>query len=490
MSNKIQQISSMKQTQELSLKPQMIQSLKMLTLPMVELETILKQEIVENPILELTEQWEEDDSENKEKDTEKNKNTDDDSFDNEIDEEIKKTIEDAKELSEVLDSWNEYHSDYSSSSESGSSEEEPQYDNFIQAEDNHKLEFINQFDKFRLPENEYYFIYDLIDNSNAYGYLPVDFDIYSLAKEYEIIEQRADQLHLLILRTYPRGISARSVSECLFNQLDDYEQADSLVANIILNDFDSLIHRKYSIIAQKYVVSEEEVIECRDRIARLDPKPGLRLSSGKPQYIVPDLIVVRVENDFEIIINDFNIPKISLSRRYHNILSEMSHDKEAISYVRNKINSAKFLIKSVFMRNRTLERVMRSIINHQRNFFYNRSGVLEPLTYSVIAGDLGVNESTISRVVKNKYADTNYGIFCMKDFFCSTAGKDKNYDAVSRQNVQQQIQRLIEEEDSSAPVSDQDIVDILKERGISVSRRVIAKYRDELKIPNSRLRRK
>jgi RNA polymerase sigma-54 factor len=172
------------------------------------------------------------------------------------------------------------------------------------------------------------------------------------------------------------------------------------------------------------------------------------------------------------------------------MLHESSKDKETVKYIRSKINSAKFLIKSIFMRNRTLERVMRSIIHHQRNFFYNNSGLLDPLTYSVIANDLNVNESTISRVVKQKYADTPFGIMCLKDFFCSAAGKDKNYESVSRQNVQIQIEEMINNEDKYNPLSDQELVDILKERGISVSRRVIAKYREEMKIPNSRLRRK
>jgi RNA polymerase sigma-54 factor len=168
----------------------------------------------------------------------------------------------------------------------------------------------------------------------------------------------------------------------------------------------------------------------------------------------------------------------------------MSNDKDAISYVRGKINSAKFLIKTIFMRNRTLERVMRSIINHQKNFFYNNSGILDPLVYAVIADDLEVNESTISRVVKSKYADTHLGVFCLKEFFCTNAGKDKNFEAVSRHNVMSQIKTMIDNEDARSPISDQDIVNILKERGISVSRRVIAKYRDEMMIPNSRHRSK
>ena len=142
------------------------------------------------------------------------------------------------------------------------------------------------------------------------------------------------------------------------------------------------------------------------------------------------------------------------------------------------------------MRNRTVERVTSAIIEHQSQFFYNETGYLEPLTYSVIASDLQVNESTISRVVRTKYADTPFGIMCLKDFFTSSAGKDKNYEAVSRQLVERNIREMIDNEDNNSPISDQDITRILKERGISVSRRVIAKYREGLGILNSRLRKK
>jgi len=206
--------------------------------------------------------------------------------------------------------------------------------------------------------------------------------------------------------------------------------------------------------------------------------------------MVPDVIIKKTGGEFELIINDSATPNIRLSRRYRNIIKSVRHDREALSYVRSKINSAKFLIKSMYLRNRTLERVTRSIIEHQRQFFYDESGVLEPLTYSTIAAELQVNESTISRAVKTKYADTPFGVMCLKDFFTSTAGKDKNYDAVSRQMVERHLREMIEQEDKHNPLSDQDIMAILKERGISVSRRVIAKYRRGLGVLNSRLRRK
>jgi len=487
---KVKQNVDIKHNQEANVLPQMIQSLKMLSLPLLDLETYLIQEIIENPMLELADEVSEDNKDQEKKESEKLQELDEVNIANEQDSEVKKTIEEAKELSEVLDDWNDYHKETGGASDSASDDDEPQYENFVQAEENHKLDFINEFDKYTLAENEYYYIYDLIDSSSTYGFLPKDFDIYALADEYELKHSRADYLHRLILRTYPRGITARSIEECLFHQLERYEQEDPLLSGIVVNDFDDLINRRYHKIAFKYDVSEEDVLTCRDRIGRLDPKPGLRITSGKPQYIVPDIIVVKIEDEFEIIINDFNIPKITLSRKYSSILSEMGHDKDAVNYVRTKINSAKFVIKSMFMRNRTLERVMRAIIKNQRNFFYNNTGVLDPLTYAVIALEVGVNESTISRVVKRKYADTHYGVYCLKDFFVANAGKEKGFESVSRQNVQHQIKKMIEEEDTSAPISDQDIVDRLKERDISVSRRVIAKYRDEMQIPNSRERKR
>jgi RNA polymerase sigma-54 factor len=464
----------------------------MLTLPSIELETMLRQEIQENPLLEINEDYEDDSSvsgeEIKDQDT-----TDSDQSapeGNEIEEMLQQTISDSKELSDILDSWNEYHVETGGRVETGSSDDEERgYDNFVPNEENLKLDYINQFDKHLLSEPEYAFIYDLIDNANAYGYLAEDFDIYEIGREYGIDKARADRLHTLVMKAYPRGITARSISECLYHQLEEYEYR-LLVAEVILHDFDTLLNRRYGQIAQKYDIVEEDVICIRNRISKLDPKPGLRINSGKPQYIVPDVIVRKIEDDFEIIINDFNIPRINFSRRYQNILSEMSADKNAINYVRSKINSAKFLIKTVFMRNRTLERVMRSIINNQRDLFYNVDGVLEPLTYAVIAAELEVNESTISRVVKNKYADTHLGVFCLKDFFCASAGKDRSSESVSRNTVQQQVKSMIDNEDGSAPLSDQDIVHILSERGIKVSRRVIAKYREEMMIPNSRLRKK
>lgn len=473
--NKMTQVLShtQSQTQELALKPQMLQSLKMLSLPMLELEMHIKQEIVENPLLEMNEEEEEDETVLLPEESLRGN------------EEINSTVNEIKELSEILDDWNEYHEERSSQSD-----DDTDYTQLIKEEDNLKQEFIEVIEHFQWPENEYDYAFELIENVNAYGYLPEDYDIYATAREYVIDEVRADEIHITIMNLPPKGITARSISECLLIQLSDNEHIDPTLINILKNDFDLLIHKKYTLLSQKYSIPESKIYEYKEIISRLDPKPGLYIASGRVNYIVPDLIIKLIDTEYEIIINDFSMPRISISKQYHNILQSIKSDRNAIQYVRSKINSAKFLIKSIYMRNRTLEKVMRSIINHQRDFFYSNSGLLEPLNYATIANELQVNESTISRVVKYKYADTPFGIFCLKDFFCSSAGKDKNYESVSRQRVQTTIDELVANEDNKNPLSDQDIVNILKERGIAVSRRVIAKYREEMKIPNSRFRRK
>jgi len=488
MATRLQINNTLRSSIETTLKPQMIESLKILSFPMLELETILKQEIIQNPLLEEIDPFEEEIFEHE---TEPETNEQESSSENEInnDNDISDTVSDIQELSDIIREWNEYNGDLVDKSEYANVEDEPVYDNFIAPESTLKLEFLSQFDKFHFQENEYFFIYDLVQMIDNYGFLPKDFLIYQLAGEYQISPQRADFLHQTIMTASPRGITAHNISESLYYQLEPYEQK-GLIANIILHDFQDLLYGRYKLIASKYQVSEDEIWEIKERIGLLDPKPGLRINSGKPKYIVPDLIVTQIDNEYEVIINDFYIPKIQLNARYMNIIKESKQDREAVNYVRGKINSAKFIIRSIFMRNKTLEKVMRSIIKHQKNFFYHHSGILEPLNYATIANDIGVNESTISRVVKNKYADSRFGIICLKDFFCSNAAKDKNYDAVSKKSVHQQIQELIDKEDKNRPLSDQDVVDIFKERGISLSRRVITKYREALKIPNSRFRKK
>jgi len=480
---KIRQTLVQKQTQNLLLKPKMLQSLEMLAMPMMQLETHLKQEMISNPMLELVDL--DNELSNKEEkvidklDEEIEKETED--------EEMKKTLEETKELSEILDSYSEYFQ--GSSGSSNSSSDEYDFSQMTREQEDKREEYVYQIEKLGLNNAEFDFAYELFDSIDAHGFLQQDFSIEKLAIEFGIDPQRAENIHTMLLHLEPNGITARSIQECLLAQLDP-EKHNEHIFKLVEEHFTDLIHKRYKNIASSFSTTIPTILNWKKQIAKLDPKPGLRLLVNHSNYIVPDVIIKRIGNEYEVIVNDYSFPKIRLSRRYNKILQHVKRDKEALDYVRSKINSAKFLIKSVYLRGRTLERVTKSILHHQPDFFYGENRVLNPLTYSEIAQELQVNESTISRVVRVKYADTPFGIMCLKDFFTSKAGKDDNYNSVSRHNVEQKVTKMIDNEDKTNPLSDQEIADKLVEMNIHVSRRVVAKYRKAKGILNSRLRRK
>jgi len=482
---KFKQTLVQKQTQNLLLKPKMLQSLEMLAMPLMQLETHLKQEMISNPMLELAELHEDDELPVLKNEEIKEKIEDEIKKEAE-NEELKKTLEETKELSEILDSYSEY---YQGSSGLSSAPEGINFDQVAKESHNKKDEFVFKIEKLDLTEEELEFANELFDSIDAHGFLPKDFSMEKVAEEFDIDILRAEEIHLMILHLEPCGITARNIQECLLAQLNP-ENCNENILNLVSDHFVDLIHKRYKIIASQFGTSITTILNWKKQIAKLDPKPGLRLLTNHSNYIIPDVIIKRIGNEYEVVINDYSFPRIRLSRRYNKILQQVKTDKEALDYVRSKINSAKFLIKSIYLRGRTLERVTKSILHHQPDFFYGENRVLRPLTYSEIAQELQVNESTISRVVRIKYADTPFGVMCLKDFFTSKAGKDNNYNSISRHNVEQKITQMIDKEDTTNPLSDQDIAEKLVGMNINVSRRVIAKYRKAKGILNSRLRRK
>ena len=481
----MEQYLSLKQKQELALKPKMLQSLKMLALPILELESYIKQELVNNPLLELREEKDEDDIDeaNFAQPTPESPTPIEDSDANASHLE---TLAEAQELTDILDNWNEYHSGY----ESWSSDSETEHtESLIRYEENGKEKFLEQLYPLELPEDETDFITELLDSCDSYGFLPKGYNIHNLAKKYALTPERAEELHKIVLSLNPQGISARNMAECLLAQLTEEQKQNRILVGLVSEHFENLIHRRYQKIASAYGVSEETILLAKEQVSKLDPKPGLRILSTNAVYVFPDVTMKLIDGKYEIIINDHITPNIIISPRYRKMINRGYFDKETMQFVRERINSAKFLIKSIYMRMRTLERVSLSIINHQYDFFYLGTGQMKPLTYAVIARDLGVNESTISRVVKHKYAETPYGIYAFKDFFTSTAGFDDDYQSISRQKVKSHLIHLIETENKKKPYSDQELVELLKAEGLNISRRIITKYRDELGILNSHLRR-
>ncbi|MCF7911996.1 MAG: RNA polymerase factor sigma-54 [Candidatus Cloacimonetes bacterium] len=480
-----------KQTQTLLIKPKMLQSLEILAAPIIELETFLIQELQKNPMLELVEDNPEDEREEANETEVEDKP--EDSEENEELSEMQELIEETRELSKVLDSWQEYNSEQQNKLRNDADIGfEKRYESNLHmiSQSNDTDRYLEQLEDYDFEEQELEYVEELIESANAHGYLPEELDIYELAEEYDINYERADEIHKIILQLHPKGITARNIAECLQSQLDPEDENYEIIFQILGEDFDDLIHKRYRKISVKYGVMERTVLTLKESISHLDPKPGLRILPSNPDYVTPDVIIKKIGDRFEIISNDYSFPHVHLSRNHLNVLNMVKEDRKALEYVREKINAAKFIMRSIYLRGRTLEGVVRAIIKHQPDFFYEENGTLRPLTYSVIANELGVNESTISRVVRSKYAETPFGMMCLKDFFTSKAGKDENYNSVSRHSVEARIAEYIDNEDPQNPISDLDLAEKLHDEGMTVSRRVVAKYRKRMGILNSHLRRK
>jgi len=287
----------------------------------------------------------------------------------------------------------------------------------------------------------------------------------------------------------PVGIGARNLQEALLIQLRHRGYGDSIAAEIVRDHFDSLKQRKYSEIAKKLHISVEEVQEHANVIKDLDPKPGFELMSEDVRYITPDLIVERVGDDYVVFLNDKNIPRLRISNAYRKELEKgtSNGNKETRDFILGRLSSARWLIQTIEQRRKTMVKVMECIVDEQREFFEKGPGALRPLTLQQVASRIGMHESTVSRVTTNKYVQTPRGVFELKYFFSSSLDTEDG-DEVSAKAAKTRILDIIAKEDARRPLSDQKIADILKQDGLIIARRTVAKYREQLKILPARLR--
>ena len=295
---------------------------------------------------------------------------------------------------------------------------------------------------------------------------------------------------LAFVQTFdPAGVGARNLTECLRIQLQKLGLADSATDVIVRDHMKQLTAHQYGEIARLMEITPEEVAHHVEIIRRLDPKPGLRYATQRSQYITPDVLIVKEGDDYKVVLNDDGLPRLRISPTYRRMLDEKDADAaEARSYVKEKLRSALWLLKSVDQRQRTIYRVAESIVRHQRGFLDGGIAHLRPLVLRDVANDIGMHESTVSRVVANKYMHTPRGVYEMRFFFhsgiTSTLGE-----SVSSVTIKDRIRRLIEAEDGANPFSDSKIAEILRAEGLPLARRTVAKYREELRVPPSNLRR-
>ena len=284
----------------------------------------------------------------------------------------------------------------------------------------------------------------------------------------------------------PIGVGARDLRECLLLQLRFLDIDTPLVEMIIRDHWDEFMQRKFVPLAKSLGIDMKTLEGVVELIKHLDPKPGRKYSNERAIYVEPDVYVHKVSDEYVIVLNEDGMPKLRINSGYRSMLNSMDSksDGETVNYIKDKIRSAVWLIKSLDQRQRTIYKVAESIVKHQREFLEKGIDFLRPLVLRDVADDIQMHESTVSRVVSNKYMHTPRGLFLMKYFFHSGIDSDTGED-ISSLTVKKKIQSYIENEDPRKPLSDSKIMKILNDEGINIARRTVAKYRDELNIPSS-----
>ena len=296
---------------------------------------------------------------------------------------------------------------------------------------------------------------------------------------------------LALVQTFdPIGVAARDLQECLMLQLRHLGMEGTPVEKIVTDHMRLLQNHQVPELARKMGISIDDLKQHIETIRHLDPKPGSRYNPSQSQYVIPDVYVVKAEEEYVVLLNEDGLPQLRISPVYRRLMdkSVAENTDETRAYVKDKFRSALWLIKSVEQRQKTIHKVATSIINFQRDFLDHGIDYLRPLVLRDVADDIGMHESTVSRVVTNKYMHTPQGVFEMKYFFHSGIASSFG-GAVSSVTIKQRIRKIVEEEDSKRPLSDSKIVNILQREGLDLARRTIAKYREELKIPTSNQRR-
>jgi RNA polymerase sigma-54 factor len=484
--------------QEMKINPRLYQAMDLLYMPLLDLQQHLKQELLNNPFLEMVEGDVEEQAEERKEEKEQEQ-------DDEIDwEEI------------LLNGF-----------ETGGRREEYEEREYYEpvSVDTRELgdHLHDQLTLLRLSERELLLGEEIIGNISDEGYLecPLHDIVHSLNdfmrggegwdQEAPYTPDEAERMLQVIQAFDPPGIGARDLRECILLQLRDVAVQDlvketgegepalteveerlgtTLAYRIVEQYFEQLINHRWSEISKELSITPRDVQDAADEVAKLDPKPGLKYASHGDNYIIPDLIVEKIEGEYLVFLNDTSLPRLKLSRTYRDIAKDkkkfQGENKEFIS---NKLNSANWMIQAIEQRRQTMLKVMNFIVDRQRDFFDKGVQYLKPLTLREVAEVIDMHESTVSRVTNEKFVQTPRGVFPLKFFFSSglstTSGED-----VSARGIKAQIEKLVGEENPGHPLTDQAIVNILKDEGIQIARRTVAKYRDQLGILSARMRKR
>src|SRR5947199_3717020 len=459
------------------LAPQLQQSLLILQTPLLELRNLVQQEMETNPVLEeLPEDPRGDDRGEVEASA-------DDTFKNEF-----------EQLASLDEEWRDYMAQSAGSSLAGrrGSKEAEQKRQFlfdsIPVQETLQQNLIAQLNQTVLSAADRKAAELIVGNIDDDGFLQSTTE--EMALNSGIPQDEFERVLGLVQTFYPAGVGARDLRECLLIQLRRQGKEHSLEHRIVSEHMDDLGRHRFLEIARRMAISVEDVQKAADNIARLNPRPGQVFAAAPQNYVLPDVIVEKVDGEYQIILNNEQIPHLRISNLYKDIIaSGNTQSSEVKNYVRDKIRSGKFLIRSIHQRQQTIMNIAQQIIARQRDFLEHGPSQLKPMTMGEVADAVGVHETTVSRAVSGKYMATPQGVFEMKYFF--TPGyQTATGESLSNTSVKEAILDLVKREDGNQPLSDNEIVEILSERGIPIARRTVAKYRSELNILPSHMRRK
>ncbi len=465
----------LKLSQQLVMTPQLQQAIKLLQLSRMELVDVVTQELEENPVLEEAT----DVSEEKEE------------FVELAGEELPPS-EEVKELkgeSEGLDDidWQTYLEGYNlGGSVADSYEDEddrPSYENLLTKRGTLTDHLLWQLNLSPIREGDRAIAAEIIGNIDEDGYLRANLE--EIASGIGVDPQRVAEILAAVQDFDPPGVGSRNLQECLLKQVRILGMEGSLVEAILCDHLGELESRKYQFIAKARGVTLEEVLEAAKVISGLDPRPGRPYSSEEIHYIVPDIFVHKIGDEYLVVLNDEGLPNLRINSFYRNTLATGADgDAKAGEYIQEKLRGAVWLIKSIHQRQRTIYRVTKSIVKFQREFFDKGIEYLKPLVLRDVAEDIEMHESTISRVTTNKYVQTPQGLYELKFFFNSSINTTEG-DSRASESVKSKIKEVIAGENRKKPYSDQKIVEILRGHGIDIARRTVTKYREMLGLGSS-----
>ncbi len=473
---------TIEQTQKLMMTPELIQAIQILQFNTQELEQYVAEQLLANPILETGTP-----------ETREEENKDEASQDVSTSEPKEETF--SEKAAEEFD-WAEHlrergYDDISYSylqSEFKSEPNEFTYEQFVPSDitlSEHllfQLQFIPMKPIYRQAGK---YIIEALD-PNGYLTLPLS----EIAARFELTERQTEKALALVQGLEPAGIGARNLRECLLIQLKAKGEDTPAVKQVVMYHLEDLAGNRLSNIARAIGLSVKETQAIADIIKSLEPKPGRQFGSlGENRYIIPDVTVEKVEGEYVVTVNDSNTPKLMVSGYYRRMLADSEKDSQISKFLTERLNSAMWLIKSIEQRRQTIYNVASAIVQYQKDFLDEGTKYLKTLTLKQIADEVGIHESTVSRSINGKYMQTPRGLFEIKYFFTSGVTGSSG-EGVASESVKTIIKELTDNEDPKAPLSDQTMVEILAEKGITISRRTIAKYRDEMGLPSSSKRKR